>query len=286
MRVMRLTYPLPLLGRMLKVSLSGYYGWIDRPLSKRDLEELRLELEIKAAHRRTRQTYGAERLQHELAEHGVRVGISRLKRLRRKLGIRCKQKKKFKATTDSKHKLPVAQNLLKQEFKVYVPNKVWVSDITYVPTDEGWLYLAGHKDLFNGEIVGYAMGERLSKNLVEESLLRAISLRRPEQEMLHHSDRGIQYCSHEYRTFLKHFGLVASTSGKGNCYDNAPMESFWGILKQELIHHRHYCTRQEAMVEIREYIEIFYNRQRLQAGLGYLSPAAYIQKYYQDLVAA
>ena len=286
MRQMRLDYPLPLLGRMLKVSLSGYYGWLDRPLSKRAREELRLELEIKAAHCRTRQTYGAERLQHELAEHGMRVGICRLKRLRRKLGIRCRQKRKFKATTDSRHKLPVAQNLLGQRFNVYAPNKVWVSDITYVPTDEGWLYLAGHKDLFNGEIVGYAMGERLSKNLVEESLLRAVSFRKPEKEVLHHSDRGSQYCSHEYRSLLKRFGLVVSMSGRGNCYDNAPMESFWGLLKQELVHHRHYHTRREAMAEIREYIEIFYNRQRLQAGLGYLSPAAFIQKYYLGLVAA
>jgi len=286
MRQMRLNYPLPLLGRMLKVSLSGYYGWVDRPLSKRAREELRLELEIKAAHRRTRQTYGAERLQHELAEYGVRVGICRLKRLRRKLGIRCQQKRKFKATTNSMHKLPVAQNLLGQRFKVRAPNKVWVSDITYVPTDEGWLYLAGHKDLFNGEIVGYSMGERLSKNLVEESLLRAVSSRRPEKEVLHHSDRGSQYCSHEYRSLLKRFGLVISMSGRGNCYDNAPMESFWSILKQELVHHRHYHTRREAMAEIREYIEVFYNRQRLQAGLGYLSPAAFIQKYYLGLVAA
>ena len=286
MRQMRLNYALPLLGRMLKVSLSGYYGWVDRPLSKRAREELRLELEIKAAHRRTRQTYGAERMQHELAEHGVRVGICRLKRLRRKLGVRCKQKKKFKATTDSRHKLPVAENLLGQEFKVYAPNKVWVSDITYVPTDEGWLYLAGHKDLFNGEIVGYAMGERLSKNLVEESLLRAVSSRRPEREVLHHSDRGSQYCSHEYRSLLKHLGLVVSMSGRGNCYDNAPMESFWGTLKQELVHHRHYRTRREAVAEIREYIEIFYNRQRLQARLGFLSPVAYEQRYYAGLLAA
>jgi len=286
MRQMRLNYPLPLLGRMLKVSLSGYYGWLDRPLSKRAREELRLELEIKAAHRRTRQTYGAERLQHELAGHGVRVGICRLKRLRRKLGIRCRQKKKFKATTDSRHKLPVAKNLLGQKFKVQAPNKVWVSDITYVPTNEGWLYLAGHKDLFNGEIVGYAMGERLSKNLVEESLLRAISSRRPEEEVLHHSDRGSQYCSHEYRRLLKRFGLIVSMSGKGNCYDNAPMESFWGIIKQELIHHRRYHTRREAISEIMEYIEVFYNRQRLQAGLGYLSPVAFIQKYYRRLMVA
>jgi len=286
MRQMRLNYPVPLLGRMLKVSLSGYYGWIDRPLSKRAREELRLELEIKAAHRRTRQTYGAERLQHELAGHGVRVGICRLKRIRRKLGIKCRQKKKFKATTDSKHRLPVARNLLGQKFKVHVPNEVWVSDITYVCTDEGWLYLAGHKDLFNGEIVGYAMGERLSKNLVEESLLRAISSRRPEEEVLHHSDRGSQYCSREYRKLLKSFGMLASMSGRGNCYDNAPMESFWGIIKQELIHHRHYRTRREAIAEIREYIEVFYNRQRLQAGLGYLSPAAFIRKYYQGLMVA
>jgi putative transposase len=286
MRRMRLTYPLPLLGRMLKVSLSGYYGWVDRPLSKRAREELRLELEIRAADRRTRQTYGAERMQHELDEHGVRVGICRLKRLRRKLGIRCKQKKKFKATTDSNHQLPVAENLLGQEFKVYAPNRVWVSDITYVPTDEGWLYLAGHKDLFNGEIVGYAMGERLSRHLVGESLLRALSSRKPERGLLHHSDRGVQYCSGEYRSLLKRFGLEVSMSRSGNCYDNAPMESFWGIIKQELIHHRHYRTRREAMAEIREYVEVFYNRQRLQARLGYLSPAAYVQQYYSRLIAA
>jgi transposase InsO family protein len=283
---MRLNYPLPLLGRMLKVSLSGYYGWVDRPLSKRAREELRLELEIRAAHRRTRRTYGAERLRQELAEHGVRAGICRLKRLRRKLGIRCKQTKKFKATTDSRHKLPVALNLLGQDFKVWAPNKVWVSDITYVPTDEGWLYLAGHKDLFNGEIVGYAMGERLNRNLVSQSLLQAVTTRMPEKGLLHHSDRGSQYCSQEYRSLLKHFGLIASMSGRGNCYDNAPMESFWGIIKQELVHHRHYHTRREAIAEITEYIEVFYNRQRLQAGLGYLSPAAFIQKYYQGLIAA
>jgi putative transposase len=286
MREMRLTYPVPLLSRMLKVSSSGYYGWVDRPLSERAQEEMWLEIEIKAAHRRTRQTYGSERMQHELAEYGVRVGICRLKRIRRELGLKCKQKKKFKATTDSKHKLPVAENLLKQQFKVYEPNKVWVSDITYVPTDEGWLYLAGHKDLFNAEIVGYAMGERLSKNLVEESLLRAVSVKRPQKGLLHHSDRGSQYCSHEYQSLLEQFGIDVSMSGSGNCYDNAPMESFWGILKQELIHHRHYRTRREAMAEIMEYIEIFYNRERLQAGLGYLSPAAYTRKYCSGLVAA
>jgi transposase InsO family protein len=283
---MRLSYPVALLSRLLKASPSGYYGWVDRPLSKRAREEIRLELEIAAAHRRTRQTYGAERLQHELAEHGIRIGVGRIKRLRRKLGIRCQQRRKFKATTDSRHKLPVAENLLGQEFKAYAPNQVWLSDITYVPSDEGWLYLACHKDLFNGEIVGYAMGERLTKNLVSQSLLGAVSARRPENGLVHHSDRGSQYCSSEYQRLLKQFGLEASMSSAGNCYDNAPMESFWGIIKQELIHHRHYHTRREAMVEIREYIEIFYNRQRLQAGLGYLSPAAFIQQYYNRILAA
>jgi transposase InsO family protein len=271
---------------MLGVSSSGYYGWVDRPLSQRAQEEIRLEVEIKAAHRRTRQTYGPERLQCDLAENGIQVGICRIRRIRKKLGLRCKQKKKFKATTDSKHKLPVAENLLKQQFKVYEPDKVWVSDVTYVPTDEGWLYLAGHKDLFNGEIVGYAMGERLSRNLVGESLLQAVSTRRPGKGLLHHSDRGSQYCSNDYQSLLKRFGLEVSMSGSGNCYDNAPIESFWGILKQELVHHRHYRTRREAMAEITEYIEIFYNRQRLQAGLGYLSPVAYARKYYSGLIAA
>jgi putative transposase len=280
MRQMRLNYPVALLSCLLKVSPSGYYGWLDRPLSERVREEIRLEVEIKAAHRRTRQTYGAERMQHELAEHGIRIGICRIKRIRKKLGIHCRQKRKFKATTDSRHKLPVAENLLGREFKVYAPNKVWVSDITYVPTEEGWLYLAGHKDLFSGEIVGYAMGERLTKNLISQSLLGAVSTRRPEKGLVHHSDRGSQYCSYEYQGLLKHFGLEVSMSGTGNCYDNAPMESFWGIIKQELIHHRHYRTRREAIAEITEYIEIFYNRQRLQSGLGYLSPAAYIQHYY------
>jgi putative transposase len=285
MRQMRLHYPIALISRILKVSASGFYAWLDRPLSERAKEEMRLEVEIKAAHRRTRETYGAERLRHELAEHGVRVGICRLKRIRRKLGLRCKQKRKFRVTTDSRHKLPVAENMLKQQFKVYKPDTVWVSDITYVPTDEGWLYLAGHKDLFSSEIVGYAMGERLSRNLVSQSLLRAVTTRRPEKGLLHHSDRGSQYCSHEYQSQLRQFGLEASMSETGNCFDNAPMESFWGILKQELIHHRHYRSRREAIEDITEYIEVFYNRQRLQAGLGYLSPVAYAQKYYIGLLA-
>ena len=286
MKELRLKYPLPLMRRIMNVSASGYYAWLDRPLSKRAREEGRLEVEIRAAHKRTRQTYGPERLQHELAEHGIQVGIWRIRRIRKKLGLCCKQKRKFKATTDSKHTLPVAGNLLGQQFKVYEPNTVWVSDITYVPTDEGWLYLTGHKDLFTGEIVGYAMGERLSRNLVSQSLFRAVVAKRPDKGLLHHSDRGSQYCSKEYMNLLKQCGLQASMSGRGNCFDNAPMESFWGTLKQELVHHRRYRSRREAMQDITEYIEIFYNRQRLQARLGFLSPAAYAQKYYAGLLVA
>jgi putative transposase len=280
MKELRLTYPARCLGRVLSVSTSGYYAWVDRPLSRRAREELRLELEIKAADKRTRHTYGSERLQEDLAEHSVRIGVCRLKRIRKKLGIRCRQKRKFKATTDSRHKLPVADNLLGQQFKVNRPNAVWVSDITYVPTDEGWLYLAGHKDLFTAEVVGYAMGERLSQNLVRQSLLKAIEAKHPPAGLLHHSDRGSQYCAYEFQRILGHFKLRASMSRKGNCYDNAPMESFWGTLKQELVNHRHYKSRQEAIGEIREYIEIFYNRERIQAGLGYRSPAAYAQAFY------
>jgi transposase InsO family protein len=159
-------------------------------------------------------------------------------------------------------------------------------DITYVPTDEGWLYLAGHKDLFTSEIVGYAMGERLTKNLVSQSLFRAVAAKCPAKGLTHHSDRGSQYCSYEYRQTLDQFGLQASMSGKGNCFDNAPMESFWGTLKQELIHHRRYRTRQEAIRDITEYIEIFYNRQRRQARLGFLSPVTYEQRFYAGLLAA
>ena len=286
MKELRLNYSIPLLSRMLDTSASGYYAWVDRPPSTRAQEEVRLELEIRAADKRTRQTYGPARLQYDLADHGVRVGIYRIRRIRKKLGIRCRQKRRFKATTDSRHNLPVVGNLLGQEFKVYRPNAVWVSDITYVPTEEGWLYLAGHKDLFTGEIVGYATGERMTRNLVSQSLLRALSTKRPAGGVLHHSDRGSQYCSQEYRSLLDRFGLRASMSGTGNCFDNAPMESFWGTLKQELVHHRHYGSRREAVQDITEYIEIFYNRQRRQARLGFLSPVAFEQRYYAGLPVA
>jgi len=280
MKKLRLKYPLPQLCRVLQVSASGYYSWIARPISRWARAEARLEIEIKAAHRQNREVCGAEKLQRDMAEHGTSVGICRIKRIKRKLGLLCKQKRKFKATTDSKHALPLAENILGQQFKVEAPDKVWASDITYIPTEEGWLYLAGHKDLCTGIIVGYAMGERITKNLVAASLIRAVMRRRPEKGLIHHSDCGSQYCSLEYRKILDHYGMTASMSRKGNCYDNAPMESFWGTLKQELINHRRYRTRREAMEEITEYIEIFYNRQRRQARLGYLSPAVFENRYY------
>lgn len=286
MKEMRLRYSIPQMCRVLGVSASGYYRWLRGKPSKRSQEEGRLEVEIKAAHKRTRETFGPERLQRDLAEHGVKAGVCRIRRIRKKLGIRCKQKKKFKATTDSKHTLPVAENLLNQQFKAGAPNQIWVTDITYIPTEEGWLYLAGHKDVFTGEIVGYAMGPRMTKKLVSQSLFRAAAAKGPVPGLIHHSDRGGQYCSHEYRKLLDQFHMRASMSRKGDCYDNAPMESFWGTLKNELIHHRRYGTRREAIREIAEYIEIFYNRQRRQARLGYLAPAAYERQFYQMAIAA
>jgi putative transposase len=283
---LRLAYFVSLLCRVLEVTTSGYYAWVKRPLTIRQREEMRLELEIRAAHKRTRQTYGPERLQRDLADNGVIVGVHRIKRIRRKLGLRCRQKRKFKATTDSRHSLPVAGNLLDQKFEASAPNQIWVTDITYIPTGEGWLYLAGHKDLFTGEVVGYAMAERMTKNLVSQSLLRAISAKRPAAGLIHHSDRGSQYCAQEYSSLLDGFGMWASMSRKGNCYDNAPMESFWGVLKNEQIHHCRYATRKEAIQDITEYIEVFYNRQRKQAKLGFLSPAAFERWFYGKRLAA
>jgi putative transposase len=286
MKEQRLQYPLWLMCDMFGVSPSGYHAWVNRPVSRRAREEGRLEVEIKAAHRRTRETYGPERLQYELRAQGVEVGVCRIRRIRKKLGLRCKQRRKFRATTDSRHTQPVAENLLNQGFEATMPNEVWVSDITYIPTEEGWLYLAGHKDLFTGEIVGYALGNRITKHLVSQSLFRSVAAKRPGSGLIHHSDRGSQYCAHDYRKLMDQFTMRVSMSRKGDCYDNAPMESFWGTLKNELIHHRHYKMREEAIQEIREYIEVFYNRQRRQARLGYLSPAVYERQFYAKQVAA
>lgn len=280
-RELQSDYPLVILCRVLDVSASGYHAWLTREPSKRARKRERLKVAVQAAHRRTRQTYGAVRLQRELAADGFTASLGTVKRVRRELNLRCiQQKKRFRVTTtDSRHSLPVAPNLLEQRFTVKHPDEVWTADITYVPTMEGWLYVAAIKDLFAGEIVGRAFGERMTTDLIVRALEQAVATRRPAAGHIHHSDRGSQYCSSEYRSLLASYELRASMSRKGNCYDNAPVESFWGTLKTELVHHRRYQTRSEAIVEISEYIDIFYNRQRRQARLGYVSPAAFTQQF-------
>jgi len=279
MKKWRLQFPVTVMSRVLNISRSGFYNWLKRKPSRRDQEDERLKVAIKAAHKRTRESYSARRLQAELASDGFIAGRDRIVRLRRELGLRCKQKRKFKATTNSNHNLPVAENLLNQTFTASAPNEVWVTDITYIPTGEGWLYLAGVKDVFTCEIVGYAMAERMTQKLTGCALFRAVQQRRPAAGLIHHSDRGSQYCAHDYQKLLEQFGMRASMSRKGNCYDNAPMESFWGSLKNELVHHYCYSTRTQAEASIREYIEIFYNRQRRHSRLGYIAPAVFAQNF-------
>ena len=286
MKTLRPHYPLAVMCRALDVARSGYHAWERRAPSPRAQANHRLAVAIQAAHRRTRESYGPERLQSELKADGFPAGVGRIKRLRKKLGIRCKQKRRFKATTNSRHQLRVAPNLLNQNFSASRPNETWVTDLTYVPTVEGWLYLSGIKDLHTGEIVGYAMGARMTQDLVGRALSQAVAAQRPTPGLIHHSDRGSQYCAHDYQALLRQSGMHASMSRRGNCYDNAPMESFWGTLKNELVHHRRYETREQARREITEYIEIFYNRQRRQARLGYLSPVAFAQQFYRQQQAA
>ena len=286
MKQWRSEYPVEIMARVLDVSRSGFYAWLGRPPSARALEDERLKVAITAAHAKTRETYGAKRLHLELKAEGVEVGRDRIARLRRELGIFCKQKRRFKATTQSNHNLPVAENLLGQCFEATAPNEVWHTDITYLPTGEGWLYLAGVKDQFTCELVGYAMGSRMTQELVGQALWRAIRYQHPAAGLIHHSDRGSQYCALDYQRLLKQHGLLASMSGKGNCYDNAPMESFWGSLKTELVHHRCYETRAEAEASIQEYIEIFYNRQRRHSRLGYVAPAVFAQNFRKQQQAA
>jgi transposase InsO family protein len=264
--------------RVFAVSKSGYYAWLKRTPSKREQDDGRLAGAIQAAHEHSRGTYGPLRLQPELRAQGLSAGLGRIKRLRKGLGLRCKQRRKFKATTNSKHRLPVAENRLNQDFVMSRPNQAWVTDLTYIPTDEGWLYLAGIKDLYTCEIVGYALGARMTQTLVGQALVCAVKHKRPPAGLIHHSDRGSQYCAQDYQRLLRQFKMEVSMSGKGNCYDNAPMESFWGTLKQELVHHRRYKTRAEARADITEYIEVFYNRQRRHSKLGNLSPAAFVQQ--------
>ena len=226
------------------------------------------------------------RIKRELAAQGHEVGRDRVRRLRQELNLRCKQRRKFIATTNSRHDLPVAENLLEQRFEPTRPNEAWVTDITYIPTGEGWLYLAGVKDVFTCEIVGYAMDARMTQELTTQALWRAVSHKRPAPGLIHHSDRGSQYCAHSYQALVAQFGMRASMSRRGDCYDNAPMESFWGTLKNELVHHRRYATRAEAKASIQEYIEIFYNRQRRHSRIGFVPPALFAESFSKQAQAA
>ena len=261
--------------RVLRVSRSGYYAWCVRPESRRVAESRRLLEKIKLVHKKSRRRYGSPRVHGQLVCDGESVSRGRVERLMRANGIRAKQKRKFVPTTDSKHDLPVAHNILGREFTVGEPDQVWVSDITYIPTDEGWLYLAGVLDLCSRTAVGWSMGESLEGTLVIDALKMAYRRRRPVRGLLHHSDRGSQYASEDYRNLLKDYGMQMSMSRKGDCWDNAVMESFFSTLKKELVHHRKYRTRAEARQEIFEFIEVFYNRERLHSSLGYLCPADY-----------
>lgn len=286
MKEWRLQFPVAIMCRVFSVSRSGFYSWLERVPSRRAQEDERLKVAIKVAHQRTRESYSARRLQPELMGDGFVAGRDRIARLRRELGIRCRQKRKFKATTNSNHNLPVAENLLNQTFTPSTPNEVWVADITYIPTGEGWLYLAGVKDVFTCEIVGYAMSKRMTQDLVGRALFRAVQQKRPGAGLIHYSDRGSQYCAHDYQKLLEQFGIKASMSRRGNCYDNAPMESFWGSLKNELVYHCRYATRSDAEASIQEYIEIFYNRQRRHSRLGYIAPAVFAQRFSKLLHVA
>lgn len=261
---------------MLKVSPSGYYACEKREAMPRRSSE-RLKVEVMIAHNRTRGVYGASRLHSELVANGVKVSLWKVKRLRRELGITLKRKKHFVRTTDSSHSLPVAPNRLERRFSPIEINRAWVSDITYIPTGEGWLYLAGIKDLYSKEIVGFSLSSNMRADLTLTALDKALRLHRPPAGLILHSDRGSQYCSSVYQDMLNKHNILCSMSKRGDCYDNAPMESFWSLLKNELVSRRNYRTRREAITELTEYIEVFYNRQRRQAALGYLSPAAFVK---------
>lgn len=259
----------------LQVSSSGYYAWQDRPESQRAKANGRLLSEIRDAHRRSRCTYGSPRIAHELRAAGHCVGENRIAQLMRTAQIRAKSARKWRATTQSAHRLPVAENTLDRGFSVAQPNRVWAGDISYVWTAQGWLYLAVVIDLYSRAVIGWAMSERLTAELATQALTMALWRRKPAGGLLHHSDRGIQYAAGDYQRLLADHSIACSMSRKGNCWDNAVVESFFHTLKVELVHHRRYLTRDEARQDIFEWMEVFYNRQRRHSTLGYRSPAEF-----------
>ena len=275
------------MAQWLQVSKSGYYAWRKRSKSLRSTENEALLKEIIQIHEASHGAYGGRKITHEINRKSEKpVNHKRVERIMRENGIRSKSHKKYKATTNSKHNLPVAENILNRDFTADRPGQKMVSDITYIPTDEGWLYLAGVMDLCGDKIVGTAMGGRMTKELVISALKDAIRHTKITKGCILHSDRGSQYCSLGYQELAKEHGFISSMSRKGNCRDNAPMENFWGKLKQEWLNGQHFRTREEARSAVFEYIWIFYNRKRIHEANGYLTPEEYYRIHQTDLKAA
>jgi transposase InsO family protein len=269
-------FPVAIACETLGVSRSGFYDWQDRPVSAQATRREELAAKIRSIHKDNREVYGSPRIFRALKAEGETVGENTVARIMQEKEIRAKSKKKFvPRTTDSQHAQPVARNILDRQFQAELPNQKWAADITYIPTDEGWLYLAGVIDLCSRKIVGWSMADHMRSDLVEDALEMAIARRQPGQGLLHHSDRGVQYACDDYQHLLRSHDIQCSMSGKGDCWDNAVMESFWSTLKAELVNHERYVTRQEARQSIFEYIEIFYNRKRLHSSLDYRSPEAF-----------
>jgi len=264
----------------LELSRSGYYAGRKRPASRREEENRVLVKKIEVVHQANRQVYGSPRMTVELKDQGLACSRNRVARLMKEHGIAARTKRKFKVTTGSKHQFPVAPNLLQQSFTADHPNRVWASDITYIATGEGWLYLAIIHDLHSRAVVGWSMQERLQRDLVMDAFKQAVMRRRPLPGLIFHSDRGVQYACSDFRELLAYHQAIQSMSGKGNCYDNAVSESFFGTLKTELVYFSRFRTRAEAREAIFDYIEIFYNRQRRHSTLGYLSPLEFERQFY------
>jgi putative transposase len=269
--------------RVLGVSRSGFYSFRRRRANaetRRAREDRRLAVAIRASHHASRQTYGAPRIHRELQSQGFRTSRKRVQRLMRQEGIRSVRRRAYVSTTDSRHPWPVLPNVLARDFSATGVNQKWACDITYIPTAEGWLYLAVVLDLYSRRVVGYATSASLEATLVQEALTRAETRRRPPQGLIHHSDRGSQYASFSYQERLQRAGFIVSMSRAGDCWDNAPVESFFATLKTELVHRCRYRTRAEAGRELDCYIELFYNLRRSHSALGYLSPAAFEVKHH------
>jgi putative transposase len=264
----------------MKVSRSGYYEWLTNPGCDRDKADTELTCKIKAIFQEGRGNYGTRAIRKELSRQGVIISRKRIARLMNEADLVCKAKRKFKATTDSSHNKRVAPNLLARKFKVSAANCYWVGDITYIPTAEGWLYLAIVLDLFSRKIIGWSMSSNMKAGLVNNALLMAIWQRKPPKGLIWHTDRGSQYCSDSHVKIAKQHGILQSMSRKGNCWDNAVAESFFHTIKTELIYQTKFKTKEEAKHAIFEYIEVFYNRIRMHSTNDYLSPVHYeeIQK--------